>query len=283
MVIVSYHSGATLPRALASLTAIPDAWQVRVFLHDNSADADTIVLATELAGALRIPIEAVACTDNCGFGAGCNAAAAAGKGQHILFLNPDAEILAWPSDWHPGRGIIGPAIIDSRGRRQQLYGRSRTVPAEILRILSPRQARPDGRGYVSGASLLIDRQSFDKLGGFDESFFMYYEDIDLCIRATEIGIPVGLAEQWRVLHVGGASAAFDATSSIRSMQASARSSVYFHRKHGHDWRRFASGMARYFDVRARAARLQGRADQAERFRKGSAAYREQVRSDAAGM
>jgi GT2 family glycosyltransferase len=140
---------------------------------------------------------------NPGFGAGCNALAKSSTAAVLLFLNPDAELLAWPwtPDSPPPQGrVIGPVMAES-GHPGEHSGVSYRLRDEIARSwLRRRGRRPAGAGFVSGAALMLDARSFDRLGGFDESYFMFYEDIDLCLRANEADIPTVIEPAWLVRH-----------------------------------------------------------------------------------
>jgi len=84
------------------------------------------------------------------------------------------------------------------------YGRTYRVRDEIARSWLRRPGRmPTGEGFVSGAALLVDAESFNRAGGFDEGYFLFYEDIDLCLRANAIGVPTIVNEQWQVAHRRG--------------------------------------------------------------------------------
>ncbi len=125
---------------------------------------------------------------------------------------------------------MGPVVIDKRGRIAITSGRRRSILEEfLLRWARLRPPIPVGHGYVSGAALLVPRKVFRALGGFDEAFFMYYEDIDLCLRASAAGTPVRVEPTWLVRHSGGHAANADrATALIRSYESAA----YFFAKHG---------------------------------------------------
>jgi GT2 family glycosyltransferase len=112
------------------------------------------------------------------------------------------------------------------------FGRERTIPEEFLeRWARWRPPMPQGKGYVSGAAMLISREVFLGLDGFDESFFMYYEDIDLCLRANRSGIAVSVNPSWVVRHIGGHSAGRDSGTALVRSYDSAR---HFYSKNGHN-------------------------------------------------
>lgn len=275
--MVSYRSMSTLPQSLRSLSLLTDFWSLNLVLHDNSFDAEATQLAQRVGEEFGFPVNAIMCADNCGFAAACNISVATSNDDFYLFINPDAAISIWPNAWRPTPGIWGPRIIDQCGRPQRLSGKSRTPLDEVRNILRLSLHEPQGAGYVSGASLLIDAESFGALGGFDEAFFMYYEDIDMGVRAGPLGIPVNVKSEWTVRHIGGVSANHDNASRVRSMRSSAHSSLYFHKKHGHNWRGFGLMMQYYFAIRGGILCIVGRKAAASRFRTWSALYRHEMR------
>ncbi len=101
-------------------------------------------------------------------------------------------------------------MVDS-GDPSRHYGVRYRIRDEIARSWLRRVApRPNGSGFVSGAALLIARADFDRIGGFDEEYFLFYEDIDLCLRANAAGIGTFVDERFTVRHSGAhsTSAAF---------------------------------------------------------------------------
>ena len=276
VVIVSYRSSSTLPAAFRSLRLLQPYWDLHVTVHDNSEDAVTMNQARQMCLSLDIPIETYLCPTNCGFAAACNASVHTSSDDFILFLNPDAVIERWPSDWVPSPGIWGPTIRGADSHVHYLSARSRGLRDELLQMaqIPPRPAA--GKGYVSGACLLIDQESFCTLRGFDERFFLYYEDIDLGIRATEAGIPVTQQRDWHVRHIGGVSASSSSETQDATIHASVDSSLYFHRKHGHRWELFGHTMRSYFRLRQWASSLRGDPSAAKRYRNWSSAYRDEL-------
>lgn len=217
IVIVAWQSAATLARAIASARAAVAAvggGQVTVVANEAGAMAD---LPDDVT-LLRNP-------DNRGFAAGCNQGVAAGRAPALLFLNPDAELpvqtalagMARLQDGRPETAIIGFAMHDGRGVPQPSAARFpgplalslRACGLHRLGLVPPPLYRPPLAGPVDqpiGAAFLIRRDVFAALGGFDERFFMYYEELDLCRRAAARGWRAWHLDQ-PVHHLGGVSAA----------------------------------------------------------------------------
>ena len=227
--IVSYDSQGHIAAAIESVVHhIPGA-AIAVREHGplGTGAEDAAAAATRLAVPLRIDDDRT----NVGFGAGCNALAATSSADWLLFLNPDAAITAWP--WPttpPETGCIYGPLISGNGPADRHFGRSYRVRDEILRSWFRRGGKePEGRGFVSGAAMLVARPDFERIGGFDTNYFLYYEDIDLCTRANAAGIGTRIHNGWRVHHEGMHSTRQQrGVALIRSYESALR----FHRSRG---------------------------------------------------
>jgi GT2 family glycosyltransferase len=149
---------------------------------------------------------------NRGFATACNQGAAAGRGDLLLFLNPDTEVFPETLDRcvaylvdpvNEEVGICGGLMVDERGRPEFSCARFPTltmvatkavgVERLLARVVPPQRMQPEELtesrtvDQVIGAFLLIRRSLFDRLSGFDERFFMYYEDVDLAYRVRALG------------------------------------------------------------------------------------------------
>jgi N-acetylglucosaminyl-diphospho-decaprenol L-rhamnosyltransferase len=222
--IVSYRSGASAVRAARSCLASG----AEVVLVDNApGDGTAELVRRELPEVeIREPGE------NLGFAAGSDLAAEGAATELLLFLNPDAELdpgslatLAARMDAAPGTGIVGPAVRFRDGRPQPTI-RGDPTPAALLyeytvlrhlrigraayvRYRTPAEPR-SGTGVVEvlmGCALLVRRDLFEELGGFDRRYFMYFEEADLCRRVRDAGRTVEFVPEATVVHAGGESAA----------------------------------------------------------------------------
>lgn len=231
VLVVSYDSAAVLGACLASIEAAAPG--TRIAIREHGTDVAARARLTELAAAHPAPVRIEDDPSNPGFGAGCNALARGSSARWLLFLNPDAEIVSWP--WHGGATppldtVLGPRMVES-GAPGTHSGIGYRVRDEIARSwLRHRGPPPDGRGFVSGAALLVGHAAFDRIGGFDEGYFLFYEDIDLCLRGNAIGIETRIEDRWAVRHAGAHStnARFG-----RSLTWSYESAVRFHARFGH--------------------------------------------------
>ena len=221
-VVVSYNVADLLVRCVASLRA--DGVE-RIVVVDN-ASADRSVAAIRAADP---GVEVLALSENLGYGAGANRGVARTDEPFVLVMNPDVEVEpgstkvlldALAAD--PGLGVVGPGIETPDG---DLYPSARTFPAlgdaaghAFLHFVWP--SNPFSRRYrmldwdhgeardvdwVAGTYLLARRQAWDQVGGFDEAFFMYMEDVDLCWRLHRAGWRVGYEPAARIRHAIGRS------------------------------------------------------------------------------
>lgn len=227
VMIVSYGSVDEVADCLRSIALlVPDA---AVALREHHPDRDRYRRLEEVATASPLTVRLEHDPTNPGFGAGCNALAASSLATWHLFLNPDAQVLAWPwvDDAPAAPRIIGP---DFTADGTDHAGRSYRIRDEIARSWLRRPGPPpDGIGFVSGAALMVDRDTFRRLDGFDEGYFLFYEDIDLCLRANALGVPTVIDRRWRVAHARSHSTRerFD-----RALMWSYDSGCRFHETHG---------------------------------------------------
>ena len=224
VVIVTYNSAAHVRECVERLP--PEAQKIVV---DNASWDGTKSLLADLG------VVAVQEPRNNGFARGANLGAELAEGKHLLFLNPDARPCADAiahlmavAATRPEFGILGAAAYSEHGEfLPRCAGHfpsasgmlSTAFGFDALRrhLKAPghraRLGRQAARGedavavdYVVGACMLVRREVWRQLGGFDEVFFMYGEDVDLCARARELGILTALAPGARCIHEGGASA-----------------------------------------------------------------------------
>jgi GT2 family glycosyltransferase len=243
-VIVSYNSRETLRAAVEPLLALDG---VAVTVVDNASTDGSLEAIADLDG-----VRAIDSGRNGGFGFGCNLGAAAGEGSYLLFINPDARIdaaslaaLAAVLDRSPSVGLVGPqlreedgALVPSMRRYQRLgsvwatalflhrFVRRAAWANEILHDPAA-YAAPASPEWLSGACMLVRRSVFEELGGFDDGFFLYCEDMDLCRRVRAAGYEVRYEPGAVARHEGGASAP---RTSLFAVLAESR--TRFARKHG---------------------------------------------------
>lgn len=231
ILIVTYNSATLIGRLLDHLQADIEraghGLRAEVIVVDNASRDDTVATIRQRHPSVRVVASAV----NLGFAAGNNLAARYASGRHILLLNPDA--LPAPGalqkgvelmDSHPEVGLGGGELLGEDGSRQPsarmfptlrdelftLSGLASRYPANrLLSRMDRRWADPDSDAqvdWIPGAFVFIPAALFKHMGGFDERFFMYYEEVDLCRRLHEKGRSVQYWPGLKAMHIGGASA-----------------------------------------------------------------------------
>ncbi len=224
IIIVTYNSAADIGRCLSRLPVA----DTEVIIVDNASTDSTPEFLKAVSA--RVILNET----NSGFAAACNQGAAAASGDLLLFLNPDTaleanalSVLASAFTSDPSLGIAAPLILDHAGERETYScGRFPTV-SRLLRRSIAYEGSPTTVDWVSGAALAIPRALFESVGGFDEGFFMYYEDIDLCYRLRGLSKTVSVIPQAIVRHERGKSISDPA----RRKRYYYRSQDYYFRKH----------------------------------------------------
>lgn len=227
VLIVSHSAGGALAKCLRSLVS-ERQYIGRVLIYENGGSSPVLLPPTGLD-------VSVFCGKNRGFGAGCNALFARSCAPYVLFLNPDARLL--PGSLlkmllalknHPGCSACGCAVVG--GFSNMRFPTARDLCLRALQLKPYRQKDQTRSGYadwVLGACLLVERQAFQAAGGFDEGFFLFFEETDLCLRLRALGRATYYCAQARAEHAGGGS------EKIRPMRAfrHARSRLRYARKH----------------------------------------------------
>ncbi|MEO8289680.1 MAG: glycosyltransferase family 2 protein [Gaiellaceae bacterium] len=222
IIVVSYNAREHLERCLEAVAGGPH----EVIVVDNASTDGSPDLVREGFPSVRL----VELGENRGFGAGNNEGMRVATGRYFLLVNSDA----WPvggaidalvrfADKNPDAGVAGPRIVGIDGRLQASVRGFPTLwrlatEYFFLRKLAPRSRALNafyGGGFdygsvkdadfLMGAVLLLRREAVDEVGGFDESFFMFSEETDLCFRMHRAGWRVEFFPGAEFVHVGGAS------------------------------------------------------------------------------
>lgn len=223
VVIVNYNTCAYLRSCLRTvLREQPD----EVIVVDNgSGDGSAEMIQAEFPG-----ITLIRNVENLGYGAGANQGISACETDYVLLLNSDTvvclgglRILANYLDQHLRAGLVGPRLVNPDGSLQPSCYPFPTVLNTFLwhdtfgwliRYIpfarsSYARSFPHTRNqivpWVVGAALAIRREAFMRLGGFNESYFMYSEEVDLCFRLHQAGWETHFNPDATIIHIGGAS------------------------------------------------------------------------------
>lgn len=226
IVIVNWNSGVLLREAVASIAEFGANVVSSVIVVDNHSSDDSLSAVEADAADLPFSLHVIRNPTNMGFGAACNQGAKQAQSEYLLFLNPDTALfagtlsdsLAYMQDpAHAGVGICGVQLLDEQGRVSRSCARFPSARrflahASGLDRLFPRlghfMADWDHRqtrevDQVIGAFFLVRREMFEALGGFDERFFVYFEEVDLSLRARNAGWRSVYLADAQAFHVGG--------------------------------------------------------------------------------
>jgi GT2 family glycosyltransferase len=239
VLVVSYNAREHVLACLAAIAAHVSIAHEVVVVDNASADG------TVAAVRARFPAAAVVANEaNVGFSRANNQGLRVARGPYVLVLNGDAEVgpgcveaLAAVLDASADTGIVGPRTRFPDGRIQVSFGPRPSPLAEwrqrrlVLGVRAGRgasldraealAAREHEPAWVSGSCFLARRAALDAVGGFDEAFFLYEEDVDLCLRVRAAGWRIVYTPRAEVVHHLGASMA----------QAASRSALEYHRSH----------------------------------------------------
>ena len=262
-VIVNYKTQQMTLEALSALvkevSAIPDSRAVVVDNDSEDGSYDTILQVVESRGWSEL-VDVVRSDRNGGFGFGCNVGirrglAARDPPDYIYLLNSDAfpepgavRLLVEFLDAHPKVGIAGSYIHGPDGTPHETAFRFPSWQSEIESTLGigvvtrfllrkwvvalPIPTQIQQVDWLAGASMMIRRRVIEEIGLFDETFFLYFEEVDLCRRARLAGWPTFYLPQSRVAHIGSASTGMkDLTKRTPSYYFDSRRH-YFVKNHG---------------------------------------------------
>lgn len=249
--VITFNTRDVTVKALRQLLDSDQGADLRILVHDNASSDGTVeALAREVPEA-----DVVACPDNLGFAAGMNRLLARAEAPWFFALNSDA----WPEPGAVGTLVaaaeaaptaaaiaplllrpdgslehstfpfpsVGIAAICAVGGYHRWLGRRAD---ELMLVGSWQHDRPRRVDWAVGAALLMRRSIADQVGGWDERFFMYAEDLEWCWRAARLGFEVRFEPRSIVRHVGGASSAktYGSTTPLAYMRNSYRTYRRYH-------------------------------------------------------
>jgi N-acetylglucosaminyl-diphospho-decaprenol L-rhamnosyltransferase len=252
VIIVNHNTRDELAACLASLHEAPPAAMARIALVDNASTDDSVATVRR-----RWPAVGVTRLDrNRGFGAANNVAIRESSAEFVLLLNSDTVVPAGAIDLLLERLVAlgavaaGPLLVDAAGRPEMSFGDMLSPWTELRQLTRQRLAASDAGparrhvdrlvgaerevDWVSGACLLARRTAVIAAGGFDERYFLYEEDVDLCAALRAGGGRIWFTPRARVVHLRG-----------RAMRGLARppgvashydrSHLAFYEKHAPQW------------------------------------------------
>jgi N-acetylglucosaminyl-diphospho-decaprenol L-rhamnosyltransferase len=243
VIIVSFNQFELLKAAIDALKASPPPFAHEIIVVDNHSAGDVQEFLNDYFHDIRV----IRSPANHGFGWANNRGAAVARGEYLLFLNSDAEVIG-PAvaamvdvlDRDRRIGVLGPLLVNSDGSFQLSYGAKVSLTAEFYqKCLAPlverwryawHRGRPFQRttSWVSGACLLTRRELFSDQFPFDENMFLYFEDHDLCLRVRAMGQRVVYFTGAAARHHGGLSVGDDPAVWLEYR----KSQLYMYRKYG---------------------------------------------------
>ncbi len=264
VIIVNYKTSKLINECIRSVFEKTEGVEYEIIVVDN----DTEQLSDVITEAHNPRVKLMQLPENVGFGRANNAGAKLAQGRNLFFLNPDTllinnaiKILSDYLDKHPHCGGCGGNLYDKDmnptfsfhhkmpGLYWEIDDMLNTLPEKFIHGKN-RYFNYSGLtmpvGYIQGADLMMPKVVFDKLEGFSDEFFMYYEETDLCRRIREMGLYVASVPQAEIIHYESAS--FDNADAMerkwRMVYGSRR--IYLNRAHGKLKNWFANLTCRLF-------------------------------------
>jgi GT2 family glycosyltransferase len=251
VIVVTYRTPELTARCVRSIAEQTREVAAEVIVVDNDAAAGTSAGLVDLHPACRVLSPAT----NLGFARAVNLAAAEARGRHLLLLNPDTEVVGGAiqelvrfADAAPGHGLYGGRTIDGDGRLDPrscwgfptvwstaCFATGLSSAFKRHRWLDPESLGPWDRDtvrtvdVVTGCLCLVPHEAWRELGGLDERFFLYGEDVDLALRAKVAGYRPLLCPDATVIHAVGQASATQADKLVLLH----RGKVTLIRKHWH--------------------------------------------------
>jgi len=228
VIIVSYNVKEFLQQSLLSLKKTLVGLDSEIIIVDNaSVDGSTRVVKSEFPEIKLIENE-----ENLGFARACNQGLEIAKGEYLLLLNPDTllqeDTISTMIDFfenNPDAGAAGCKILNADGTLQKACRRSFPTPSvAIPKMLGLSRLFPNNKFFgkynltykdpdelievdaVSGSFLMFRKEVYEKIGGLDEDYFMYAEDLDFCYRIKEAGWEIYYVPDTQIVHYKGESA-----------------------------------------------------------------------------
>ncbi len=226
VIILSWNVRALLQRAIDSVYASwGDRPGLEVIVVDNASSDGSLAMVREMFPKVQV----IANTENRGFTGGNNQGIEAATGEYLLILNPDTEVIADAlprlvkyAQQHPNAGLIAPQLLNPDGTIQSSKRRfpglaTLFLESTWLQKVAPRRSlrryytqdlsdhHTHKVDWVTGAAMLVRREVVDQVGGLDENFFMYSEELDWCHRIKASGWHIVYYPDARIIHYEGKS------------------------------------------------------------------------------
>ncbi len=249
VIIVSWNVRGLLARCLESIAA-PNELDVEVIVVDSASTDSSAAMVAERFPSVRL----IALVHNAGFSICNNIGLRESRGRHIMLLNPDTEVIGDALvqmvrylDAHADVGAVGPHTLNSDGTTQSTRRRFPTLATALFEStwLQPYAPRglldryyvvgpPDDAtldvDWVQGSALMVRREAYAQVGGLDEGYVMYSEEMDWCRRIKGAGWRVVYLGSARIVHHGGKSS--EQVTARRHIHFQTSKVRYFRKHHG---------------------------------------------------
>ena len=239
IIIVDYNSSQFTIDLIKNLEEKLTDLRFEIIVVDNNPNSNDDKKIKETHKNLK-KLEIIKAEKNLGFAAGNNIGAKKARGEYLLLLNPDTKIIddsiQKMLDFivkHPEIGALTPLLIqrDEKTLQRHFYGDFQSLSSVIIKRTRDRSLKGNGEDFfyvdmASGAALMIRRSIFKQVGGFDENFFMYIEDDDLCRRIAELGLKNAVMTSAKIIHFEGQS-----STSMEKKKFYYKSQDYYWQKH----------------------------------------------------
>jgi GT2 family glycosyltransferase len=226
IIIVNWNGRELLERCLYSILSFPPSSPYEVIVVENASTDDSREWLRLRASEFGYSLKVILNEENVGFGRANNQAMSISDADLFLLLNSDTEVtrnsidtLVAEFNSNPGTGVVGPKLLDENGLVEPSVWRNppafwenlisgfrlyKLLPARLRGELLLGQFWPHTERksvtFINGAAMMIRRTVFDQIGGFDEDFFMYGEDMDYSLRISRAGWLLFYIPQSNILH-----------------------------------------------------------------------------------
>lgn len=217
IITVTYNSQNTIKEFISSLLKYKPE-NCEIIILDNNSQDNTVNLVEGFPKVILIKSK-----ENLGFSKGCNLGAKKAKGRLLLFLNPDIivsddsinRMIHYTLD-HNEVGILVPKLFESDGKVQESVTKLPTLIGAIKEYIlgikysykqyAPQTDKPINVEAAYGAVMMLKKEVFEKVHKFDERYFLYYEDLDLCKKVNNLGLNIVYNPETTFIHNVGSSA-----------------------------------------------------------------------------
>jgi GT2 family glycosyltransferase len=253
VIILTYNSEKHITKCLESVLEVTrvklDADEAEILIYDNNSSDKTVDTVKAFIRTFNTKnIRITKSSENLGFAKGINTAASIARGEYMLFLNPDSELtndkitdMIRQFDTDSKIAVIGGKITDFDNKEENSAGKFYSLVNLFIMVLgleeqlgirfSPKKITDVD--FVSGGFMMVRKDYFEKLNGFDEQLFMYVEDMEFCFRIKKAGLRILFYPNAIIRHIGQASS----SRSFAIVQIY-QGLLYFYKKHTNQFEYF---------------------------------------------